>query len=203
LESVFYQDLEKSTAHRKCRDDLKDLALQHTHFLEELFSIAFDVKNRIHYKACWVLELVLMEDLTLINSHMKKFLEVLPFYVHHGALRSISKIVMLLAYSKVMKIDDNQRETLIEMTFQWLSLSPKVATKAYSAYALNEFGKQKPDILIWVKKTTTLKLWFFYNRFKIKIYSFFSNISIIKVTLLPGGINSPDPLVPHAKLDGI
>jgi hypothetical protein len=147
LESIFYQDLEKSTAHRKCRDDLKDLTLQHTHFLEELFSIAFDVKNPIHYKACWVLELVLMDDLTLINSHLHKFLEVLPYYVHHGALRSISKIVMLLAYSKQIKIDDNQRSILIDMAFQWLSLSPKVATKAYSAYALNEFGKQNPDIL--------------------------------------------------------
>jgi hypothetical protein len=147
LESVFYQDLEKSTAHRKCRDDLKDLALEHSHFLEELFSVAFDVKNPIHYKACWVLELVLMEDLTLINSHLKKFLEVLPFYVHHGALRSISKIVMLLAHSKVIKIDETQRAILIEIAFQWLSLSPKVATKAYCAYALNEFGKQKPDIL--------------------------------------------------------
>jgi hypothetical protein len=54
---------------------------------------------------------------------------------------------MLLAYSKQIKIDDNQRSILIDMAFQWLSLSPKVATKAYSAYALNEFGKQNPDIL--------------------------------------------------------
>ncbi len=147
MDSIFYQDLEKSTAHRKCRDDLKDLALQQPHYLEELFSVAFDTKNPIHYKSCWVLELVLMQDLTLINSHLSKLLEALPDYQHHGALRSISKIVMLLAESKVIKTDENQREILIEMAFQWLSLSPKVATKAYSAYALNEFGKKQPDIL--------------------------------------------------------
>lgn len=54
---------------------------------------------------------------------------------------------MLLAYSKVIKIDETQSVILIEMAFQWLSLSPKVATKAYSAYALNEFGKKQQDIL--------------------------------------------------------
>ena len=147
MNSIFYQELEKSTAHRKCRDDLKDLALQHPHFLEELFSIAFDTKNPIHYKACWVLELVLMKNLTLLIPYFKTFLDTLPYYQHHGALRSISKIVMLLAQSKIISLNEKQKDILIEMAFQWLSLSPKVATKAYCAYALKEFGKQKPAIL--------------------------------------------------------
>ncbi len=147
MNSVFYQQLEKSTAHRKCRDDLKDLALKNSIFLDELFAVAFDTCNPIHYKACWVLELVLSEDLTLINLYFNRFLKVLPSYQHHGALRSISKIVMLLANSKVIKIENNERNSLIEICFQWLLLSPKVATKAYSAYSLNFFGKYQPDIL--------------------------------------------------------
>jgi hypothetical protein len=36
---------------------------------------------------------------------------------------------------------------LIENCFLWLSLSPKVATKAYAAYALRNFGKENQEIL--------------------------------------------------------
>lgn len=147
MQSFFYLQLEKSTAHRKCRDDLAFLALKNAADLKELFTIAFDVENKIHYKACWVLELVLMEKLELINPFLEHFIAVLPKYEHDGAIRSISKIVMMIAQSKVMFLNKKQQKDLIEICFLWLSNSTKVANKAYSAYALKNFGKKNTEIL--------------------------------------------------------
>ena len=147
MKSIFYQQLERSTAHRKCRDDLMFLALGNSVFLEELFEVALNINDKNHYKACWVLELVLMEKLELIEPHLDIFLTILSNYSHHGALRSISKIVMMLSRSKNIELEKKQKEILIENCFLWLSLSPKVATKAYAAYALRNFGKENQEIL--------------------------------------------------------
>ncbi|WP_130734207.1 hypothetical protein [Flavobacterium sp. J27] len=148
MKSSFYLQIENSTAHRHSRDELCEVALSNTEALTELFLFAFDLKNKIHFKACWALELVLEKDINLLISHLTTFVEKVKLYHHDSALRSISKICLFISKSSTIQLTDKQEQILIETCLDWLIQEEKVATKAYAIRALYNFSKKK----VWIKE---------------------------------------------------
>lgn len=137
-----YQQIENSTAHRKIREDICNLALADDKMLKTLFQTALDPKDKNHFKACWILELVLEEKLILIIPYLEIFCQTLTEYKSDQAIRSISKICLFLSDSKTVILTENQEEKIIEICLDWLIEDKKVASKAYSMRTLFNFGKK-------------------------------------------------------------
>ncbi len=100
MNSKFYSQIAKSTAHRKSRDDTKDFIFANPNYLKDLLEIAFNVKDKNHHKACWILELICEEKMDLFFPFLEIFCETLPLYKNDSAIRSISKICLFLSNSK-------------------------------------------------------------------------------------------------------
>ena len=148
MESSFYTQIENSTAHRKSRDYICELALSNVANLKALFAFAFNNTNKNHFKGCWALELVLLQDITLITPYLNNFIIAAPTFKNDAAVRPISKICMLIAQSKHIALTEKQEQQLIETCLDWLIQNQKVAAKAYAIRALYEFGQKHT----WLKE---------------------------------------------------
>lgn len=128
-------------AYRKDREELRDAVLKNPLYLEETILLAFELSNKNHHKACWVLELVFEEKLELIFPYLDRFCEVLPLYENQSALRPMSKIMMFLIQKYPEKFSETQIQKIIETSFDRLISQTKVAAKVYAMDVLFELGK--------------------------------------------------------------
>jgi hypothetical protein len=151
---ILKNNIDQSNAHRSSRDENAIFILNNIHLFPDFMEMVFDVSDKNHFKACWILELVLDEKLELIFPYLDRYCESLNHYTHHSAIRSISKICMFLAqrHIKKLKIDEGilsekQIQTIAEKCLDWIiDENEKVASKAYAIRTLFELGK----ILDWV-----------------------------------------------------
>lgn len=147
MNSIFYNRVAASTAHRGIRDELSGMVLQDTMLLPCLMEIALNTEHKNHHKACWIAELVFEANLQLLESYLSDFCKTLCSYKHEGAIRSVSKIC-LFAVSLNQKepglLTPEQLQQITEACFDWL-IDPdgKVAAKAYAMRALYIIGKKQ------------------------------------------------------------
>ena len=142
MNSEFYNQIAKSSAHRKSRDDHKDFIYANPNYLSDLTEIAFNTKDKNHHKACWILELICEERIELFIPFIDKFCEVLPNFKINPALRPTSKICMFLSKSKKVLLTEFQEEKIIETCLDRLIDCDLAATAAYSMRALYNLGKK-------------------------------------------------------------
>lgn len=142
MDALFYQTIANSTAHRKSREDNKSFLFTHPEYLPHLMEISYDINDKNHHKACWIMELVFEERLELIKPHLTDFCQNLKHYRSDSAIRSLSKICMFLTQSKTIKLNELQEEKIIETCLDWLIQTNKAANAAYSMRALYLLGKR-------------------------------------------------------------
>lgn len=138
----FYNQIAKSTAHRKSRNDNKNFIIANPEYIKYLLEIAFNTKDKNHHKACWILELVCEEKMELFLPFLDEFCEVLSQYKSDSAIRSISKICLFLSNSKKYSLTENQEDKIIESCLDWLIESEKAANAAYAMRTLYNLGKK-------------------------------------------------------------
>lgn len=141
MDNAFYKLLEDSTAHRLNREFIRDYIIQNPDKLNYLMQIGLNVNDKIHFKACWSLELIFELKLEMILPFLDEFISKLPYYKNDSAKRPISKICLFLSKSKTIKLTENQETKIIETCLDWLIQDEKVATKAYSMRTLYNFSK--------------------------------------------------------------
>ena len=153
MDKLLYENIEKCTGHRPSRDYVANLIFENTALLSDLIAVALDTSNINHHKACWILELVLENNIENLAPYLNNFCKTLPYYSHDGAIRSVSKIVLFAAKrhlnstkSAVPFLSDKQLKKMTEACFDWLIGNRKVASKAYAMRALFEFGKPNTSI---------------------------------------------------------
>ena len=140
MNSDLYKNIINSNAHRSSRDSIAKEVLKQGNLFADLFEIALNTSDKNHYKACWIMELVLQEKIEFITEYLPNFCDKLTEFKNESALRSISKICMFL--SKYNVLTKFQEEQIIESCLDWLITdSVKVATKAYCIRALFALGK--------------------------------------------------------------
>ncbi len=142
MDSEFYKQIEKSTAHRKSREDNRDFIYKNPDFLNELTVIAFNIKDKNHHKAWWILELIFEENLHFINPYIDTFCKIISQLKEDPAKRPASKICLFLSDPKKYNLNENQETVIIETCLDWLIRDEKVAAKAYSIRALYNLGKK-------------------------------------------------------------
>lgn len=137
----FYNQIQKSTALRKSRDENKNFIFTNPDYLSDLTEIAFNIKDKNHHKACWILELICEEKIELFIPFLDNFCKALSNYQFGSAIRSISKICLFLSKSKKINLTKFQEEKIIETCLDWLIDSKKAANAAYSMRTLFELRK--------------------------------------------------------------
>ena len=151
---ILKNNIDQSNAHRFSRDENAFFILKNIGLFPDFMEIVFDVNDKNHFKACWILELVLDEKLELILPYLDSFCENLNHYTNHSAIRSVSKICMFLAkwHIKNLKLNEivlseKHIEDIAEKCLDWIiDENEKVASKAYAIRTLFELGK----ILDWI-----------------------------------------------------
>ena len=140
MNSELYKNISNSNAHRASREAIVNEILADESLFPNLFEIALSVNDKIHHKACWIMELVLEKKLFYLTNFLDIFCENLKTFNNESALRSISKICMFLSKNYLLTIV--QEELIIESCLDWLiSDRVNVATKVYSMWTLHELGK--------------------------------------------------------------
>lgn len=142
MDKAFYKLIEESTAHRLNREFIRDYIFQNPDKLRFLMQIGLNEKDKIHFKACWSLELIFELKLELILPYLDEFTSKITHYKKDPAIRPASKICLFLSKSKTIKLTEFQETKIIETCLDWLIQDEKVATKAYSMRALYNFGKK-------------------------------------------------------------
>lgn len=148
LDSILYKNIANSTAHRPSRDFNAEYIFAHPELLPDLMTVALNPNDKFHYKACWILELVLEKHIDWLVPFLGKFCKTLPLYKHDGAIRSVSKICLFATVQHLKKtktgenfLSKKQLQEITETCLNWLIGDGKVASKAYAARALYEIGK--------------------------------------------------------------
>lgn len=141
MNSEFYKNIANSTAYRASREENAHFIFTNSYLFPDLLAIALNTADKNHFKACWILELVLEKQLHLLTNYLAVFCKNLYKFNNESALRSVSKICMYL--SQHITLTSLQEEQIIENCLDWLiQENRKVATKAYSIRTLFELGKK-------------------------------------------------------------
>ena len=146
MKTEFYKQIEACMAYRIDREKNRNFILRKPEFLPELIQIAFNPKDKTHFKALWVLELLCEKKLKIFIPYIDGFCETIPLLTNDSAIRPASKICLFLAKSNHrsngITLSQNQETLIIETCFDWLIKDEKVATKVYAMRALFTLGKK-------------------------------------------------------------
>ena len=140
MNTAFYQKIENGTAHRISRDATKDFVLAHPEYLGDLFTIACNSKDKNHYKALWIIELISVKKPEILTPYIDQFCVALPFYTIERAIRPSAKICFQMVNSKKVVLTEPQEQRLIETCLDWLVTNVKVAPAAFAMRSLYLLG---------------------------------------------------------------
>jgi len=146
----FYKELNTINALRKHRMRITKMVLDNHVLYNHLIKIAFKVDDPVSLKACWILELVYLDNSQMIIPYLDLFTSKLKLLKFDSSKRPIAKICQLLVEAYFKKkpsliqnaLTNTHLEQITEACFDWLIQQEKVATKAYSMYALLHLGKK-------------------------------------------------------------
>ncbi|MDG2433933.1 hypothetical protein [Flavobacterium sp.] len=154
MNEELYKKIANSSAYRASRDENANEILSNPHLFCDLVAIALNTSDAHHFKACWIMEIVLEQQLFLLTGFLNTFCDQLPHYNNESALRSISKICLFI--SQHLALSPQQEEQITESSLDWLiDEKRKVATKAYAIRTLFELGKTRKWIYPELKRILT------------------------------------------------
>ncbi|WP_418262086.1 hypothetical protein [Flavobacterium faecale] len=137
-----------TTGYKNSRQDTADYVLAHPELLNEFISICFQSENPDHYKACWALELIAIEQLEWLQDYLPLICTRSKILTNESAIRPLSKVLFLLLESHYKKtahaihFTKEQLQEMIELHFDWLITDCKVAAKVYAMRCLYLLGKE-------------------------------------------------------------
>lgn len=156
----FQKKLDAVTGYKDSRQKQADEVLDNPELFPELIRLCFETSNKNISKACWVLELVCYKKLEWLEEYLDFFCSNIKNLTDDGALRSISKVTLLLTISHFKKaaiiLTENQLQEITETCFDWLINDTKVASKCYAIRALHLLGSHfdwiHPELKIILEK---------------------------------------------------
>ena len=133
---------------REKRSEMAVLILENPHLVAPLLEIAFDLKNPISFRACWVMEFTAKNRLDYLFPYLDLFVEHISLVTMDAAVRPMAKICEYLIVSYFSKTKNETKNVLTEKhlkkitasCFDWLIGAHKVAAKAYSMTSLFLLG---------------------------------------------------------------
>ena len=142
------------------RKEMSHLILNNPSNIPIIMEIAFQVDDPVSCKACWILEFMAKEQLSLLFPHIDNFVNNIGKVHLDPAVRPIAKICEVLMKSFFQSKDKktckalttHHLESITSACFDWLIGGHKVAAKAYSMTSLlllgRTFGWIHPELRI-------------------------------------------------------
>ncbi len=143
LKSIITQ----TTGYKNSRQTTANFILSKPELMEDFMQMCFDIENPDHYKACWTMELIALENLNSLHNFLSLICSKSKTLTNESAIRPLSKVIFLLleAHYKTAKTEihftESQLQELIEINFDWLISDTKVASKVYAMRSLLLLGK--------------------------------------------------------------
>lgn len=143
MNSELLHRIEKSTAHTQNRIENGNFVIQNLNLLEELIHFSFKTEDKLHIRACCILEKVFDLQLDLSFNFLDFICENLFKLKNDSSIRSISRTILLLVqkHSKKKYLSEYQIEKITEACFDWLISDTKTAGKYHAILTLYELGK--------------------------------------------------------------
>jgi hypothetical protein len=147
------------TAARVNRLKAADWFLAHPENFKDLLLLTFDTSYRLHYKAAWVTEFVVLRHSELLQDDVLFFIDSLPKIKKDSAARPLAKVCALVSKHLIaqksnifqQKITQDDVNKLISVAFDWLIGDFRVATQVHAMQIIFELG-QLPDTEAWVHR---------------------------------------------------
>ena len=145
MNSELLERIEKSSAHTQNRIENATYILQNPNLLSELISFSFKTDNKLHIRACYILDKVFELHLDLALPFINFFCENLSKLKNDSAIRCISRFIhfMVLDNNKKNYLSEPDIEKITIVCFDWLISDIRVAPKAHAIYTLFELGKRQ------------------------------------------------------------
>ena len=145
-----YEALDYVNHSREKRMEMALLISKNPHLVKPLLEIAFEDKNPISSKACWVMEFTAKENLPYLFPYLNQFTKAISLLKLDSSVRPMAKICEYLITGYFQKKESKVKETLNEKhleeittaCFDWLIGDHKVATQAYSMTCLLLLGRK-------------------------------------------------------------
>gem|GEM_PF-5933401 len=147
MASLLLSQLDSCSALLESRIALKQLVLSKPTYIDMIFKMAMDSTCKNHHKACWILELILIDDPSLIHHHINTFCHSLSNIKHESAKRPMAKIAFQLVSSSEFHLNASQENLILETALEWLISQTKIATQCYALDILSELSATYPELL--------------------------------------------------------
>ncbi len=152
---IYLMDLSLQATLEKCNSTkidltkIKDVVLRNTDLLDELINMATDLNYNNHPKALRIVELITEDNPIFIESYIPQLIEQASHYKKCAAVRGISRILYFVVLTPEIKLNNFQKEALIEMSLEWFIGNEKVACKVNALKIMMHFSGQFP----WLQDT--------------------------------------------------
>lgn len=149
--TLLEQQLDYDKAYRKHRLSAALWVVAHPETMTELIEhIYHPLQKDQSHKAAWVLELVAVEDLSLLFTHLDLFIDGLSFPTKEATVRPLANIcerLCLAHYKKKQKalkklFTITHKEKMTEACFDWIMEDKKVACSARAMTVLYHIGTE-------------------------------------------------------------
>lgn len=145
-----YKTLDYVNHSREKRKEMAQLVSDHSNLVKPLFEVAFDDKDHISSKACWVIEFTAKENIPYIFPYLDLFTSNIGLLKRDSSVRPMAKVCEYLIISYFQKKDprvrqelhDQHLEKIASACFDWLIGDHKVAAQAYSMTCLLLLGRK-------------------------------------------------------------
>ena len=134
MDSGLYQRIANSSAHTQNRIDNGTFIVRNPHLLKDLIAFSFDVKDKLHIRACCILEKVFELQIDLSFPNLDFICKNLCQLKNDSAIRCISRFIMLLIQVNAKKnyLTETQLEKITEACFDWLISDLRIAPKVHT-----------------------------------------------------------------------
>lgn len=145
-----YQALDYVNHSREKRKEMAQLVSDNSNLVLPLLEIAFDDKDAISSKACWVIEFTTKESLSSIFPYLDLFTSNIELLKRDSSVRPMAKVCeyLITSYFQKTKTDAQDQlkkehlEKIASACFDWLIGNHKVAAQAYSMTCLLLLGRK-------------------------------------------------------------
>ena len=143
----FYNQIAISSAHTKCREEKLQMVLENESYLQDLFEIAFNILDKNHHKAVWIVELVAQKHFEKIIPFSAKIIENARLYKHQSAKRGISLTLLFMVNSIQITFSETQIEKIITTCLDWMIDDSKLVPKWCAMQILQKLSLKH----LWLK----------------------------------------------------
>lgn len=155
--------LEKTTALRRDREAAAAYIGSQPEKYRNLLRCAQHRDPNTRIKACWILEIIVLKDPSLLDTDREAFFEIFEHINQGSSIRPVSKIiafwckaVITLQNNTYPNLHSADIQKLTERCFSWLLSDLPVAVKAFSMEALLHLGKSEswvhPELKAYIEK---------------------------------------------------